>query len=446
MRKFFQLNFFLFCIGLYGQSDSVILDFQVLRQYDEVHIPESENLYQELKQITIGDDVTLLWGGSYRIKAEMYHSQMFNNVPQKVESWLNHRGMLHGHLKIKDKFQLYAELNTSLVTDKDNLSPIDKDELSFTQLFASFNMNQHWNALLGRQTIMLGAGRLLDIREGPNVRFSMDMAQLQYHQENTNIITFYGRPVQPSFGVFDNKIWNNKQQISSIYWTQDWSEKTHTDLYVIHKDEKQKKFAAGIADDKRTSLGIRSFGNWNGVNYDNEFIYQLGTFGNQDISAWQLSFFLNKDVHIGRKWNVGLKANIISGNKKSNNSLNTFDSHYARGSYTGSIGYFGLSNLIQFHPSIGTNFGKLNIDLDYAIFWRYSVDDGIYNPGTRLTFEKDSDEKFIANQIGLDATYPINNFIDIIFESNMVIPDEYLKTNGYTKDLFYAQLSAQFKF
>ena len=88
--------------------------------------------------------------------------------------------MLHTNLRIKDKFQLFAEINSSLIGNKDNKSPVDKDELSINQLFFNYKLLNSWSVTIGRQNLKLGSGRLVDVREGPNVRRSFDLAKLNY--------------------------------------------------------------------------------------------------------------------------------------------------------------------------------------------------------------------------------------------------------------------------
>nr|WP_128415008.1 hypothetical protein [Flavobacterium sp. Root935] len=49
------------------------------------------------------------------------------------------------------------------------------------------------------------------------------------------------------------------------------------------------------------SIGFRHFGKFKGLKYNNEMAYQFGTFGHQDISAWTLSFNVEKNRFLWRE-------------------------------------------------------------------------------------------------------------------------------------------------
>lgn len=93
-----------------------------------------------------------------------------------------------------------------------------------------------------------------------------------------------------------------------------------------------------MAHDKRASLGLRHFGTWKGLTYNNEFVYQAGKFGNQNISAWTISFHIEKAFKTFNHLSLGLKTEAISGDKNTNNNaINTFDALYPRGAYFGRV-------------------------------------------------------------------------------------------------------------
>ena len=110
-------------------------------------------------------------------------------------------------------------------------------------------------------------------------------------------------------GVFDNETLQNQETLSALYWTQNWNKNNNTDLYGFYKTEKDKTWDSGTADDNRLSLGIRHFGYWNKLKYNNEFVYQTGSFGNQDIRAWTVSFNIEHPVSLwGEASALGIKT------------------------------------------------------------------------------------------------------------------------------------------
>ncbi len=430
--------FSVFCFS----QESDILDFSLLRQNDNIKMDSPDSFYKKLKQIQLSETTILSFGGSYRFQTEAFINEQFDTSMDQTDYWFLNRFQLHSHLKVANKFEFFAELNSSLITSKTNLVPVDRDELSFNQLFAKYRFNQNWNLLVGRQNVRLGSGRLVDVREGPNVRLSFDMAQLQYTDENTTVTAFHAIPVQQQEGIFDNDALEDNETLSALYWTQNWTAKTNTDIYLLYKTEDNKTWNLGTADDKRASFGVRHFGKWKGLNYNNEFVYQFGTFGDANINAWTISFNIEKPLSFGT---IGLKTEAISGDNNSTSSLNTFDGLYPRGAYFGRVARFGPSNLIDFHPYFDTKLGAIILEIDYVAFWRFSTDDGVYGPPLILDYPSVNNERFIGNQIGVIASYEFNRHLNFELESNVIFPGAFLEESGLGDTLYHFVFTTELK-
>lgn len=440
---------FLCCLCLLSleAQEKSILDFSLLRQNDDVSSLKSKDqksFYQKFKLTTFGNGNSLSFGGSYRFQTEAFINEQFDaSDNSQTNAWFLNRFMLHAHLKLGKQFEFFGELNSSLISSKQNIVPVDKDELSVNQLFAKYHINENWNILLGRQNMRLGSGRLIDIREGPNVRLSFDMTQLQYEDNDTKVTAFYAIPVQQQMGVFDNDFLQNNESLSALYWTQNWTESTNTDIYLLYKTEEQKTWNRGTADDNRASLGLRHFGAWKGLKYNNEFVYQFGSFGDEDIRAWTASFNVEKEFSFGI---FGLKTEAISGDDNNDNTLNTFDGLYPRGAYFGRVARFGPSNLFDIHPYFDKKMGDFNLELDYVAFWRFSKNDGIYGPPLILDYPAINDQRFIGHQIGGILAYEASKSTAFELESNIIFPGAFLADSGLRNTLYHFVFTAEFKF
>lgn len=449
MKKFAILFFVLTVNTVYSQNINV--QYALLRQNDKVtYINDSikPSPFSGLKNLTISQKTSLSFGGSYRFQAEQFLNEQFSKEVNQNDVWFLNRLMLHSHLKIIKKLDFFVELNSSTVFSKTNISPVDKDELSVNQLFFNYAICNNLMLLVGRQNMRLGSGRLVDIREGPNVRLSLDMAKLEYKDSNTSITSFLAVPLKQKEGVFDNVMLNTNEYLTSLYITQNWNKKTTTDIYVFYKKENDKAWNTGRSSDNRVSFGLRHFGVYKGLNYDNEFVLQYGMFGQQTISAWTASFKLEKPFILnGRKYQLGLKTEAISGdNDPNDNELNTFDALYPRGAYFGRVARFGPSNLVDIHPSISTTFKPVSISIDYVAFWRFSTSDGLYNPGLGLDYPSVNKQRFIGHQIGTIAGWQISNSIALELETNIIFPDKFLIESGLDETLFHAVFTAEVKF
>ncbi|MGB5818700.1 MAG: alginate export family protein [Saonia sp.] len=449
MKVFVYIPFFLLGFGVLGQDKEI--QFSLLRQNDDISalkFKEKKSVYEQVKWIPLGKNAELSFGGSYRFQTEAFVNEQFNSEADQNDSWFLNRLMLHSHLKLSDNFQFFAELNSSTINSKNNLSPVDKDELSVNQLFATYNFTDSWSFLVGRQNLRLGSGRLVDVREGPNVRLSFDMAHLQFQNNNISLSGFFAVPVQQQAGVFDNDFLSFTENLAGLYITKNWSDTWNADLYILRKREDGKTWNSGTADDNRTSLGVRYFGSWKGFRFNNEFVYQLGNFGEQDIRAWTVSFNVERSMQwLDTTINLGIKTEAISGDKDANdNTLNTFDALYPRGAYFGRVARFGPSNLIDIHPYIDTSIGAFYAALDYVAFWRFSTSDGVYGPPLVLDYPSLNNNRFIGHQIGTITGWNLNNHMTFELETNLIFPGSFLAESGLGNTLFHTVLTLEFKY
>ena len=198
MKRLPQITFLLvLTMSLEAQEESQKeLSFSLLRQFDEIDFSSGSKtgFYKNLKEINLGNKGVLSFGGSYRTQAESFINEEFSSELEQSDIWFLNRFQLHSHLKFNNGFEFFAELNSSLIASKQNLAPVDRDELSINQLLVKYHFSDNWNLLVGRQNMRLGSGRLIDIREGPNVRLSFDMAQVTYANRKNFSNRFPWRP------------------------------------------------------------------------------------------------------------------------------------------------------------------------------------------------------------------------------------------------------------
>ncbi|WP_303317175.1 alginate export family protein [Flavivirga abyssicola] len=425
--------------------------FSLLRQNDNTLVfknQEKNTWYSSLKYMPINKEIFMSFGGSWRFQYESFVNEQFQNIDNQDRLWFFNRALLHGYLNIKNKLEVFAELNSSLVTNKEDVSPVDKNVLAFNQLFLKYHFNNNWCISIGRENLEFGARRLVDIREGPNVRRSFDLAQVNFSNYKFSVKGFFAIPVKPRPEVFDNDFLQFDETFSGLYTTTRFNKSNNLDAYVFYQKDDNVMYNNGSENERRVSIGARYFGTYKSLVYNNELVYQFGDFGNQNIKAWTLSFQLeNKTNLFNHNFNTGLKTEIISGDKAENdNSMNTFDALYPRGAYFGRVARFGPSNLIDIHPYINTNFNDLFIEIDYDAFWRYSTNDGVYNAALLLEYPDTNNEKFIANQFGAIVGYEFNRHINIELEYNIIFPGAFLKESARGATLNHFVFTTEVKF
>ncbi len=435
----------------FGQQNGI--SFGMLRQNDDLTALSDSStqpvtLYERLKWIPLGTNSSLSFGGSHRFQAESFINEQFGSLPVKDNIWVLNRTMFHAHLRLGKSFEIFGELNTSLINGKQNITPVDRDELSVNQLFMTYRWHDNWQVLVGRENFRLGSGRLLDVREGPNVRLSFDQVKLSYSKNQTNFEAFLAVPVQQQPGIFDNRALDTDEIVGGVYLTQRWSLPLNFDFYLIYKKEADKTWNVGTGDDRRTTIGLRHFGNWKGTRFNNEFVYQFGDFDTQSIQAWTASFNMERDMRLFKHtFTLGVKTEAISGDRDNeDNQLTTFDALYPRGAYFGRVARFGPSNLLDVHPYVSTKIGKFYLELDYVAFWRYSTNDGVYNPALILDYPSLNQGRFIAQQLGTITGIEINRHLALELETNLIFPETFLNESHLNNTLFHSVFTAEFRF
>ena len=450
MRIYWSVWWWLLAFGLSAQEAGPELKFSLLRQNDEI-TPAGEaydpSPYEHLKLMSLANGTTLSLGGSWRFQTEGFINQLFSPDSGADDLWFLNRLMSHGHLKVRDKFEVFGELNASLIASKHPLSPVDRDRLAVNQLFARYAPSRHWALTLGRQNVRLGSGRLVDVREGPNVRLSFDMAEVNFTGRSVDARLFLAVPVQQREGYFDNDYLRFTEYLAGLYVTRMSTEANGIDAYLLFKREDGKAWSAGTADDERFSLGARFFGERGKFSYNNEFVVQWGSFGEDAVRAWTASFDVGYSFDVGAQpYTLGLKTEAISGDRSpTDGRLNTFDGLYPRGAYFGRVALIGPANLLDVHPYLTTSRKRWSLMLDYVAFWRYSIRDGSYGPPLNLQFPDTNDARFVGHQFGTVTGFTVSRHLGLEGEGNVVRPGIFLAEGTYADWLFHTVLTLEVK-
>ena len=145
------------------------------------------------------------------------------------------------------------------------------------------------------------------------------------------------------------------------------------------------------------------WGKWAHLDYNCEFVYQFGTFGKGDISAWTAASDIGYTFEsVPWKPRFGFKADITSGDRSPNDhDLDTFNSLFPRGAYFSETALISPANHIDLHPSLELNpIAKLKLTLDCGFFWRESTHDAIYGNAVNVIVPVGSSrDRYVGNQI-----------------------------------------------
>jgi hypothetical protein len=431
--------------------------FKPLR-YDEDYKKDSShtNWYSKAKYspLSAGGNTYISFGGEVRLQYFYIKNDSWGDEPEDKDGYVLSRYLLHADIHASKHFRTFLQVQSSIANGKSSTSPVDENPLDLHQAFVDYSveLNAKTKMLLrlGRQELSYGSQRLVSVRDGPNNRQAFDGAKVGITHEKYRFDLFYSHYVASKKDIFDDG-WNKNMKFWGSYVTLNKIPVLQNiDVYYLGLWRSNAKFDDGSGSELRHSVGARFFGKQHAVKYDLEALYQFGNFNNQDISAWTASVNMAYQFnHLEYRPEIGLKTELISGDKNyGDNRIQTFNPLFPRGAYFGLAALIGPSNLIDIHPSLSFELTpRLDWNMDYDIFWRYSLNDGIYAPNTSLMYSgKNSARRNIGQQVSTEFVYIPNPFLYFRVEFTWFKTEAYLKDVTAGKDILFTGITAQVKF
>lgn len=433
--------------------------FKLLR-FDEDHTSVKDSartFYNRLKYLPLSEDGStyVSFGGEIRAEVDraMHEDWGARNVGRNT--FLLQRYQLHADLHLSDKIRIFGQLRSGLENGRKNgPRPIDEDQLNVQNLFIDLipykGLNDQFAIRLGRQELQYGSGRLLDVREGPNLRLYFDGAKVAYGSLKWNVDAFIMAAGRVRAGVFDNPI-SRKSNLWGVYSTHAAAKLLHVDLYYLGIDRAEAGFDDGVAAESRHTVGTRLWANGKELIYNFEIGYQLGKFDAADIRAWGGSMDVGyRFADLKGTPTIKLRSDFISGdNVKGDGKLGTFNALYPNGGYFGMNPQAGPANLLAIHPNLTWNpTAKVLLSLEAVFSWRQSLQDGIYRPDGSLSLgSSNSDGRYIGTAYITTVSWQISRFMSCnagvqYFNTGDFINDVILQH----KDGFFISSLLAFKF
>jgi hypothetical protein len=180
-------------------------------------------------------------------------------------------------------------------------------------------------------------------------------------------------------------------------------------------DRDRANYAEGTADETRHSLGLRLFGARDRLDWNYEFVYQGGDFGNEDIRAWTVASITGYTLS-DLKWapRLALSANIASGDDDpADGELNTFNPLFPNLAYFEEAAVLAPQNFYNIEPEITVSpTEKLSVSLDWNFFWRLQSNDAVYARGLNpLAGTASASGHFVAHVPSISVDYQLNRHV-----------------------------------
>jgi hypothetical protein len=335
--------------------------------------------------------------------------------------------------------------------------PIDEKKLDFQNAFLDLATagDHNWLTLrVGIQELEYGGGRLIDVREGPNVRLSFIGFRLLNKVGSWRIDAFAVRPRLDNFGFFDDYP-NHQVEFWGVYGWRPLSRGVSIDAYYLGLNRAQANYERGTAREQRQSLGARFSRpiaeKERGWDFDYEGVWQFGSFGSAGIEAWTLASDTGYTVPTWRlKPRFSFKADISSGDNPRTNTLGTFYPLFPIGNYFGVIADTGPGplNFRDLHPRVLTDWGHgVTVSTDWIFYWRQSLNDGVYSvPGMLVRASGNSNARFVGHRPGVEMRWQTTRHLWFQADYGIFYAGKFLKQTEPGRNLNYWALWAGYKF
>ena len=396
-------------------------------------------------------------GGEIREVIEKVGNDNWGKQPY-TNAFLLQRYMLHADFHLGKYYRVFVQVKSGLQDFRRGGSrPIDEKKLDFEAAYLEVGSREgkDWIVLrVGRQELNYGSGRLVSVREGPNVRQSFDGFKIRAKAGVWNVDLFAVRPDQDKAGYFHNAP-DPHTEFWGIYATRPWRRGVSFDAYYLGEDRKSVTFNRGTAGELRHTLGARL---WKpiatkkpGWDFDYEAAWQFGTFGSKGIRAWTVASddgYSFPNLRLKPRFSV--KSDISSGDDPRSGQLGTFSPVFPVGNYFGVIADTGPGpvNFIDLHPRIQTQLPHgISVSTDLVAQWRQNLRDGVYAvPGFLQVAAGNSRARFVGYRPGVEVRWQIDRHAYLQADYGVFYAGQFLKQASPGRNINYMALWAGYKF
>jgi hypothetical protein len=419
-----------------------------------------QDFWDPIKYIPLrknSDDWYMTMGGEAREVWEQIGNDNWGQSPF-WNGYLNQRYMPYVDLHYGKQVRTFVEIKSGLNSFRaGGPRPIDEKKLDFQSAFlqlGSLSGSKSIELRVGRHELEYGSGRVVDVREGPNVRLSFDGFMVLSKIKSWEIDGFALRPDLDNPGFFDNAP-NHAVEFWGVYATRPSTTKTSVDLYYLGLDRKSATFERGTAQEVRQSIGARisrpvatTRAGWD---FDDEALFQFGTFGAANIRAWTVGTDTGYRLpNAPLKPRFSTKVDISSGDNPATNTLGTFNPIFPKGNYFGVLATTGPGpiNFIDIHPQVETALPhNVTASFDWIVQWRENLNDGVYSvPGFLIRASDDSKARYVGNRPGTEFHWQANRHLWFQADYGVFYAGRFLKETQPGKNLNYWAVWTGYKF
>lgn len=424
-----------------------------ITRYDEdwsglAHASDPARWTERLKYVPLGGDAYLTTGIEARARDESYRDNLWGDGPAPDDGYLWLRLMPYADLHVGQLRAFVQPIAAYAVGVAGGPGPIDQTRVDLLQGFADATVRVGGDATVtlrgGRQMLSLGTERLVGTRYGPNVPLAFDGFRALFETGGTTVNFLAAEPVRPGPGSFDDRS-SAAKSLWGVYAT-----RPGFDLYYLGYRNRRAQFDAGSGEERRHSIGLRSFGTAYDWHWNVEAVVQFGRLGDQRIRAWTIGSELGRHLRdVPFKPDLVMRFNMVSGDtKRGDGTLGTFNALFPKGKYFGELSPIGPYNIVNLNPGVTLDLGgNVSAGLMGQFYWRYASADGIYDvPGNLVRSAGTARSRFIGRQIEATADWQATPELDLSVSLSGFAPGAFIRETGPARAIAMLGLEANYRF
>lgn len=417
----------------------------------------SQDVWDPLKWIDLGDDWRLTLGGQTRLRFESEQNKAFGSVEPGQDAFLLHRSFLHGDLKHDDWLRFFLQGKFAHVDDPDRgvgLAGLE-DHADIHQAFVDFTTLIAQNRVtfrLGRQELQYGGERLVSPLDWGNTRRTFDGAKAFTETERWRLDAFAVRPVLSDRKNLDDE--DENVDFYGFYSTYKGSKALAADFYcLVLKNNNILPNADGTMG-RRTlyTPGARLWGSSGDWDYETELAAQFGTFAGDRVRAW-MGTAGGGYTFSDHAWRprFGVLYDYASGDADPTDGAHeTFNQHFPLGhAWLGYLDLVGRSNIHAIKAQLKANPSKkITAWADFHTFYVDQDKDALYSAAGAATRRSvtGTGTQMIGHELDLTAKIDLDVHAAVLVGHSYMWAGEFIDATGPNDNpsLFYAQVEYKF--
>lgn len=319
-------------------------------------------------------------GGSLREQVEHVSDDALG-TGGSADTVAQHRLLVNLDLQPRSELRAFLEIGAYVQNGRNGgASPADESAPDLHQGILEWLPNERSQLRIGRQEWTLGSGRLVSVRDGPNIRRAFDGAEFKSQIGSTGLRTLWGHPLRNLNCAFDDRH-DDGQRLAAIQFERSLAQHATIELYALDYARDAARFSSGVADEARRSWGLRVHGQREGFDFNTEALWQSGRWGGERIRAWTLANDFGWQLQ-NVPWSprLGIKADIASGDRNPQDGrLETFNALYPNPSYFSDAALIAPANLVDLQPNLRVSpSSRLSLTLGWNLLWKHHSADTVY--------------------------------------------------------------------